>query len=622
MDQNKFTIRKTDMMPLGASYTDNGIRFATIGDPKKNVGVVLFPENASEPIKIPFPEETKVGRVCAMEVLGVPNCNKYLFFSDDETYLDPYMRASCGFGEFGVKTSPFSLVYKDEYVDKNDHVHIPFNESIFYMLHVRGFTAHNSSKTKYKGTFKGVMNKLPYLENLGVTSLIFMPIYEFNENIAEEKKTYSSMQTAVQNSFDAPHESVPENIRDLGRFVNTTSAKKNKVNFWGYTDAYYYVPKQSFSASEDSVKEFHELVDKIHEKGMEVILQFKFPNNFSSIQIIDVLRFWGLQYKVDGFQLIGGDLPIGDILADPYLYKLKILYDNNVYLDGYNVNPEHGFIDMGFLVDARCFLKGDPNKCEDISKRFRDANPHKHVINAIARQDSMRLYDIVSYNEKHNMENGENGRDGADNNFSWNCGIEGPTKKKSVNALRIKQVKNALTFVFMSQGSPLLYSGDEFLNTQFGNNNPYNQDNEISYIKWSDSKASKEILKFTKTLIQIRKNHPSLCSDHALSGRDQLSYGYPDVSLHGSSLWRPDLSPSSHTFGMLYFDKYFDDKDNRLVYIIFNMHWEKQKVALPKLSKGNSFCMALSTDSLNELANEDSIVLEPRSCVILETTNL
>lgn len=622
----EYTIHKTNTMPLGASYTDTGIRFSTICNENEHCGVCLYFKGLDEPLRIAFPEEYRVGRVCSMEIKGILNCNYYSFYSDNGIYLDPYMKASLGQCQFGMNNNRFCVIDNNIFDFKFNRPNIPFNYSIFYMLHVRGFTAHNSSKIKHKGTFKGIIEKLNYLNKLGITSLILMPVYDFNETISDDGglslNSPLSMKASVDRSFLEPNEDVPDNIKDLGKFINTKNKdidSKVLLNYWGYTNGYYYVPKSSYSSSEDANSEFCELVDKLHENNMEAILQFWFPDYFTNSQIVDILRFWSEKYNVDGFQLIGGSIPIEDILRDPCLYGCKILYDNYIYQDGKDINPNHGFVDSGFLYDTRGFLKGDPNKCEDVARRFRDADPNKHPVNAIARQDTMRLVDIVSYNEKHNIENGENGRDGADNNLSWNCGIEGATKKKIINKLRIKQIKNALSMVILSQGAPLIYAGDEFMNTQYGNNNPYNQDNDISYIKWSDSKASKEILDYTISLIKIKKDHTALCSDHLLSGRDQLSYGYPDVSLHGSSLWRPDLSPTSHTFGMLYYDKYFNEKDDRLIYIMFNMHWEESAIALPRLSEKKTFKIVLTSDEANTLDKEEQIILQPRSIVILET---
>lgn len=597
-----YTLHKTLPYPLGAAYTAKGIRFVGEFDSGSDCGVLIYPESTSAPIKISFPSWAREGRICAMEVrfdghdtvsrfLKDKNGRgiKYLFFSGDVVFPDPRMEDSDGFGSFGTITSPFSRISTDNHItDLAHHTSIPFSESIFYMLHVRGYTAHNSSKVRDKGTFRGIIQKLPYIKSLGVTSLIFMPLYEFNEVIA------------------------------LPDMIKKGDEPSGMVNFWGYTDGYYFVPKQSYSASGDPVREMHEMVNAIHKAGMEIILQFRFPTRFSSRDITDLLRFWRTIYDIDGFQLIGGSMPIDDIMTDPIIYGCKILTDEPITRSDEQYNPEHGYMDLSFMTDIRKFLKGDPNSAQGAALQLRDSDPVSHPIVFIARQDTMRAMDIVSYNEKHNLDNGENGIDGADYNYSWNCGYEGATRRKSILELRKRQFKNGFALTLMSQGTPLIYGGDEFGNTQYGNNNPYNQDNATGYIKWSSGAFASELLDYVKTLIGIRRSHPAIGSDHAFTGRDFLSYGYPDISMHGEELWRADIGPTSHSFGILYYDKYADDKDERLIYLVYNMHWEPKPIAVPKLKNKMEWKITLTTDTGNTL-DGNSIKVQPRSFVLLET---
>ena len=617
MQPENMKIRHTSALPLGAEFTDGGIRFSAVMNREEDCGVLLYFKENEKPIKVPFPKDCFRGRICSMEIQGVSDCVRYLLYNGAGTYPDPYMRASFGGKSFGEHSPLFSVVTPEKIKENNTNSRaslrpeIPFGKSIFYMLHVRGFTAHSSSKVKAGGTFRGLIDKLMYIKKLGVTSVILMPVYEFNELIPGG---FAGSQLSEDNIFSYK-ENVPEHIIKLGEFTNTGVKQTSKVNFWGYCDGYFYTPKCSFSAGDNPAEEFHELVDKAHDMGLEILLQFKFPQRFTGIEIIQVLRFWSEAYSVDGFQLIGGGLPMEDILRDPLLYGLKILYDERAYVSGEGINPEHGHVDMGFLEDMRCFLKGDPNYAEAAAMRLRDADPGRNPINTLARQDTMRLADIVAYNEKHNQDNGENGRDGTDYNYSWNCGVEGETRKKSISVLRTKQIKNALALMILSQGSPLIYSGDEFGNTQYGNNNPYNQDNDTGYIKWSSAGRAKELLEFTEKLIEIRKSHPCFGSGRFLTGRDQLSMGMPDVSLHGEALWRPDLGSSSHTFGILYYNRYFNENDKRLIYIIFNMHWEKQSIALPA---AEGWKVELTSDITNIIETAKEITMAPRSMAVLE----
>ena len=597
-----YSLHKTNAYPLGSSYTEKGVRFSCELCNDADCGVLIYPSNTSTMIKIPFPSWSKEGRIRAVEIRfgGADAVSryltdsdgrglKYLYYCGDEVFPDPYMQDSDGFGEFGKVTSPFSRVGNDKYEHPDPFIPKPYSKSLLYMLHVRGYTAHSSSGIRDKGTFRGLIRKLPYIQSLGVTGLVLMPVYEFNELIY-----------------------APDIIRK-------DDEKPAMVNFWGYTDGYYYVPKYSYSASGNPVREMHELVDAIHNAGMEVILQFRFRNGMTVREITDILRFWRASYDVDGYQLIGGGLPIDEIMQDPILYGCKILYDESLSRTDEKYNPEHGYMDIGFMTDIRKFLKGDPNSATGASFQLKNCDPVTHPVCYIARQDTMRAFDIVSYNEKHNLANGENGIDGVDYNYSWNCGYEGNTRRKSILELRRKQFKNAFAMTLLSQGTPLIYGGDEFGNTQYGNNNPYNQDNATGYIKWTKSAFANELLSFIKELVRIRNSHPSIGCDHSLTGRDYLSYGYPDVSMHGEELWRADIGPTSHSFGILYYDRYADEKDNRLVYLIYNMHWEEQTIAVPRIRGGMKWELTLTSDDTNTYDDTNVISIKPRSFCILET---
>ena len=220
----------------------------------------------------------------------------------------------------------------------------------------------------------------------------------------------------------------------------------------------------------------------------------------------------------------------------------------------------------------RRYLKGD----EDMLRPFINmagANPYNAaVINYVASNNGFTLYDLVSYDRKHNELNGENNRDGENYNFSWNCGEEGSTRKLKVRQLRIKQIKNALVMVILSQGTPLILAGDEFMNTQQGNNNPYCIDSELSWVNWRTSNDSMQILEWTKKLIGLRKKYGILHSRENLSLSDSKSLGYPDMSYHGSNAWYADMENYCRQIGIMYCNSYADDKSRSLIYIAYNMH--------------------------------------------------
>ena len=594
----KYKIKPTHKYPLGAYCTDNGIRVSAEFKPGKECGIILFLDEETEPIKIAFPEWARTGRLVSGEIISLEKSNpflskdgrgvKYLLFEGEDIYLDPYMCDGCGFGDFGVVSSPKSRADISELYEDKEKVYIANNDCIYYMLHVRGYTAHKSSKVSKPGTYQGLISKLGYIRELGATSIILMPVYEFNEIISNPLDSFAT--------------------GEIG----------NNINFWGYTEGYYFKPKASFAATNNPNAEFRKLVSEVHKKGMEIILQFWFPDAYSSRKITDVLRFWKNRYCIDGFQLIGSNVPVDDICLDPELYGCKVITEFGINITSDNFNPNHCSIDSSYMIDLRKFLKGDPNSAYQAALRLKTSDPITKPIGFIARQDTMRALDLVSYNEKHNEANGENGRDGADYNFSWNCGYEGITRKKTIISLRERQLKNAWALTLFGQATPLIYGGDEFANTQLGNNNPYNQDNDIGYIKWTNNSLGKEILDFVKQCIKIRNEHPIIHCGFNLTGRDFLSLGYPDVSLHGEELWRADLGPTSHCFGILYFDKYADSNDDRLIYIIYNMHWEEQDIALPKLKSNKGWNVVLTNDINNVYKDKKMIHIAPRSFIILE----
>ena len=229
------------------------------------------------------------------------------------------------------------------------------------------------------------------------------------------------------------------------------------------------------------------------------------------------------------------------------------------------------------------------------------------VVNYLADYDGFSLYDMVSYDRKHNEANGEYNRDGTDHNYSWNCGFEGECRKKSVLDLRKKQIKNALAFLFLSQGVPYLFSGDEFGNTRYGNNNAYCQDNDTGYIKWKTGKLQDEILGFTKVLIRFRKEHSILHSQKELKILDTLGCGYPDISYHGTEAWRPDLSYISRMIGIMLCGNYAEKQDEPSIYIAYNMHWIEHELALPKLPKGEKFVPVLWSEEIMRPVSDDSV---------------
>lgn len=339
-------------------------------------------------------------------------------------------------------------------------------------------------------------------------------------------------------------------------------------------------------------------------------MQFYFPPELTYVKILEILKHWVLEYHVDGFQLMGMNIPMQLLCMEPLFAETKLISEKDCRFIS---SPENeingsdsafcnfGYMNDAFLYDIRKLLKGDSNMVDSLIYLCRKNAANKSIVNYIAKQDGFRLSDLVSYNSKHNEANGEDNQDGIADNYSWNCGIEGKTRKKAILDLRMRQMKNAMTFVILSQGTPLIYSGDEFGNSQDGNNNPYCQDNSICWIKWNMLKTNEELFGYTREMIALRKSHKILHLGTALRGIDYMSCGYPDISFHGREAWRPDTSADSRSLGILYCGRYGNlscesgQTDDSYIYIGINMHWIPYTFGLPQMPKGLEWVKIFST---------------------------
>lgn len=472
-------------------------------------------------------------------------------------------------------------------------------------MHVRGFTKHSSSGVNGKGTFQGIVEKLPYLEELGVTTIELLPIYEL-KGVAKKK-------SAAGNIAETIEASVP---------------KEHKVNYWGYAEGLYYAPRNSYAMCGNGDLEFRNLVKALHKKNMEVILQFYFPQNVPQNEILNILKYWRREYHVDGFHLKGENLPLLMIGQEPGLSDVKMLYYDFPINQLYSENNMPSVRNLAYYRDdymyiMRKFLKGDEDMIPSVLGVMRRQPREAGQINYLTNYFGFTLADMVSFERKHNEENGEDNRDGIDYNHTWNCGTEGKSRKRAIVSLREKQIRNALCMLMFSQGTPLIYMGDEFGNSQNGNNNPYCQDNEISWLNWKNKEQNKELFEFVKGLITLRKNHPILHKATELRLMDYISCGFPDLSYHATKAWQPDMTNVTRHIGVLYCGKYAKTKvgeEDAFFYVAMNMHWEPHEFALPKLSKGMEWYMLMDTEKWdicagNELvlANQQTSMVGPRS---------
>lgn len=489
-------------------------------------------------------------------VLEQPEDYEYCYKIGGKIVPDPYGKAFSGREHWSVSKGKEKRKLRTRIVTdtfdwgKSQFPHLKKEDVIAYSLHVRGFTKHSSSGVAHKGTFDGVTEKLPYLQKLGINQIHLMPVYEFDEN-------------------------------------------QRHVNYWGYGKAYFFAPKASYAAG-DPVNEMKSLVRQMHLAGIEVILEMPFTEGTTFSLILDCLRYWVMQYHVDGFIVNPYICNPDELAKDPVLAKSKIL------------KKEDGFQNV-----MRRFLKGDEGMIRDVICQLK--NQDTQLYNYIASHNGFTLCDVVSYDGKHNEANGENNLDGPDYNYSWNCGAEGNSRKKAVNELRKNQIFNAFFLLLFAQGMPCILSGDEFMNTQKGNNNAYCQDNLISWLDWNQLSRQEELYTFVCRLIALRK---ACMKQIAKKSEDTMGRsGIPQISYHGEDAWQMPAGRASRQLGVFYHEE-STEKD---FYIAYNMHWLSHSFALPSLPKGMEWvCIAGTKEGV--LDEKEAVPVKDKKVQLEERT--
>ncbi len=593
---------------------DDEIVFCGYFSGEKDCGLIFYDREGQDPIRVMLPESLRIGRQYSVRIKGIPeDHDRYRLYDQKSEIPDPQAFCLCGLSSFDGPIDPsriFGKVLDRAPVEEILSVSAgrlkattPPEDDFLYLLHVRGFTKNPNSGVSRdrRGTFAGIIDKLDHITSLHVTAVELMPAYEM---IAREN-FHSEL---------------------------TGEDKKERINYWGYKQGYYFAPRSDYAAG-DPCQEFRELVNALHQKGIALIMQFWFPHDYPAALLTAVLRHWVRFYGVDGFHLIGGGLQVESYASDPVLSGIRMYYES---VDPERLPSNHGHSGTSdrtvslyrddFLLSVRHFLKGDDHSLG----RFFGAMIQNHsqygVVNYLANYDGFRLYDSVSYEHRVNEANGENGKDGIEDNVTWNCGTEGKTRKQSVLKLRRKQIFNALTMLFCAQGTPMLYAGDEFLDTQDGNNNPYCLDDPVSWVNWrSESNALGEAAEeFIRFLVKYRRTHQMLCQPAPLRLMDYKAFGFPDLSAHGVDAWQPDFHGFTHCVGMLYCNLYAREQNPAFLYCIYNCHWESRRFALPAVPKPLSWTVVVDTGKSGEetaeyrIRGEKSVLLEARSCMILE----
>jgi len=595
---------KGNPYPSGVTVLRDGSLNISVAMNEKDCGIIIYA--GSKEHKIPFDDSCRIGSLYCVNISGIDikDSYEYCFYDGGKIFVDAYAKCVVGNEQYGKIAKKLRGAFYQEVFDweGDKPLRTPFCDSLIYQMHVRGFTKHSSSGVVNKGTFEGVVEKIPYLQGLGVTAVELMPSYEFLE--LEEKV--------------ALDDRIPMAYQD------TTPV----LNYWGYKEGYYYAPKSAYAVDKNPVTSFKTMVKELHKAGIEVILQFYFPNEVSKSLIMDVLRFWVCEYHVDGFHLKGERIPNDMAAGDPMLKETKLIYygfpTGDIYGTKLPAYKNLAQCNDDYMYDVRKFIKSDERMVGKVLHHMKVNPKDQAVIHYITESNGFTLHDLVSYDRKHNEDNGENNLDGNPYNASWNCGAEGKTKKKPVLELRLKQMKNAFLLNLFAQSTPMILAGDEFANSQKGNNNAYCQDNLISWLNWDDMDKNKELHSFVKDVIAFRKEHALLhkCKEYTML--DEAICGYPDLSYHSEEPWKCSYDDLTRHFGMMYCGNYSDDETEKdiFIYLAVNMHWIPHEFALPKLPEGVKWHLVYDTDSnaerMNkELKKQDSFTVNERSIQVL-----
>lgn len=598
-ENHPFEYHMGNALSFGVVQVPEGVQFSVHLPNQKKCFLKLYKKGEKKPVRVlELTDKYKMGSAYFVTVSKsgenqdtrsvaeiLSQDYEYLYEADGKEFVDPYADYVTGRELWGKRNAAVQerggICIQAFDWEEDTPLRIPYSDLILYQLHVRGYTRHSSSKVKYKGTFEGLHQKIPYMQDLGINGVLLLPVYEFDEI------TWDQEQRALGNR------------------------EPSKINYWGYgtKDAYYFAPKASYSGTKDSPSvEFRRMVKAFHRAGIEVLLDIYFAPGTNLFLMTDCLRSWVLNYHVDGFRVNQDVMPALTLASDPILSGVKILgnyWDMNMLHGAKLPNQKNALAEYneGFMNDARKFLKSDEGMVAKVAKYFSRNSEEHSYINFITHVNGFTLMDLVSYDIKHNEANGEMNRDGTEFNYSWNCGVEGKTRKKAILDRRMTQIRNAFLMLLTSQGTPMLLAGDEWGNTQMGNNNAYCQDNTTTWINWTETKTALQIHDFVKKLIRFRKEFPVLHQEKPVYQMDTLSCGMPDLSVHGTQAWRPDFSNYSRMLAMLYYGDYVDRESGRSVYVIYNMFWEAKSFDLPHLPKGRTWKVMI--DSYDNLFDEE-----------------
>ncbi len=581
----KRQVTKGHFSQFGAVRTPEGVEFTFEARGKKPPAILLFDKSTKkETARIELDDSYSTGCVYSACVTGY-NWSKscYLLDIDGKNVVDKYAPIIAG-RETWMDEERCEHNYEvyggfdsGDYKWTEARPDILPEDMVIYKLHLRGITMQNGLGQGKRGNFRGIIHKLASWKELGVTSLEFLPIYDFEE---------------IKYQF---HYSMDENKETI-----MVAEDPIGTNFWGYGKADYFAPKASYFGSKDPDIHMKEMVEAIHNAGMEIIMEMSFPPAIDEDMIVDCLVYWVRQYHIDGFHLLGMGLPVSRIANNPYLGRTKLFYDAFPgELLGSQSGSKHLFVTNDeFIYPLRRLQNHLDGNVAELSNYLRRQGEGYSFVNYAASNTGFTLWDVYSYGEKHNEGNGEDNEDGSNYNCSHNFGCEGQTANRIINRNRMTAVRTALCAVMLAQGIPMLLAGDEFGNTQSGNNNPYCQDNEIGWVTFSRRKLFRELKEYVKHLIAFRKEHTVLSSPSPMKMNDYRRTGMPDLSYHGRQPWIMGIGEEKKALGILYYSAYGRDPSQEDVMVCLNFYYGEETFALPQLKNGRKWYFV--TNSSNE----------------------
>lgn len=577
-----------DFREFGARVVDGNIIITYSASAKaKNISIIIYDGATNKKIStIRLTEEYAIGRVYSICIEGLNAKDIYYLIEEDgRRLLDPYSTLVKKRDKWadvdGRKKQKFKVGSGVAQINKpwKDYpVSIKPMDMVIYKLHMRGFTAGFSMAESKVGNYKGVLGKLSYLKSLGVNTIEVMPLYDFEELFIEERQV----------------------INAKGELHNTVEYL-DKVNYWGYGKAAYFAPKASyFRGAENACAGLRDFVGTIHKNGMELIMEFSFDENVSEDYIVNCLCYYVRYYHIDGFHIMGCNVPIKRIANEPFLASTKIFCE---YIPEDILTSEcgkkHLFIYNDSFMNVTRQIQNHMNgSMVQYANHMRRQNKAYGFVNYMSSVCGFSLMDSYSYGEKHNLDNGEDNRDGTNSNFSFNYGVEGATKNKAINEKRFLEMRNAFACVMLSQSIPLIVAGDEVAASHEGNNNPYCQDNKIGYTVFSKSKQKNTLKQFVSELAEFRRKHACIRPENAFSMNDTLHKGFPDMSFHGSEPWTMFIGEEQKSLGVLYSGMYAAEKED--VYVCYNFHYDSVEMALPHLEPGKRWRQVFNTSEYNE----------------------